>query len=43
VAPADAEVSAYAGYTLSFLAGAHEEGLARVDEAIARCPRFAWA
>ncbi len=43
VAPADAEVSAYAGYSLSFLTGAHEEGLYRVDEATARCPSFAWA
>jgi adenylate cyclase len=40
--PSDAEVAAFAGYTMVFLTGEHEAGLRLVDDATARCPSFAW-
>jgi adenylate cyclase len=41
--PSDPEVAAYAGYTVAFFTGGHEEGLRLVDGATTRCPSFAWA
>ena len=39
---ADPEVAAYAGYTVAFCDD-HDRGLRLLDEAIRRCPSFAWA
>lgn len=41
--PDDAEVVAYAGYTIGFLDGNPKYGLGLVEQAIEQCPSFAWA
>ncbi len=40
---ADAETSAYAGYTIAFMGSGVERGIRLVEDATAQCPSFAWA
>ena len=40
---ADSETSAYAGYTIAFMAGEADRGIALVEDATDQCPSFAWA
>ncbi|MXN65860.1 adenylate/guanylate cyclase domain-containing protein [Stappia sp. GBMRC 2046] len=40
---ADAESSAYAGYTIAFMQGSIERGIRLVQDATEQCPSFAWA
>ena len=39
----DPEACAYAGYTLAFFRAEVPGGLAHVEQALERCPSFAWA
>jgi adenylate cyclase len=40
---ADAEVQAYAGYTIGFMSEDRERALSLVEEVTRQCPSFAWA
>jgi adenylate cyclase len=40
---ADAETSAYAGYTIAFMGGGTDRGIRLVENATVQCPSFAWA
>ena len=39
----DTDTSAYAGYTIAFMGGDADRGVALVEDATVQCPSFAWA